>query len=201
MQVAVLVGVEVVVLVEPFELEEAVAVGGTARTGLVGIVRGDFVHEDDLVAGEGDVGVDVVAEGADVVVPAEFDFIAVVVYLAEVHVRQAGGDDGRQGVRGDQDARAVLLEEIAREMQPVVEEVHVQTDVGLDRGLPGDAGVTRGAQRVAGDAVGTVDAEIVAARVGPDALHVHEAGRGSEVVADLADGGAQFQEVDPVDVF
>ena len=195
---AVLVRVEVALLVQALELVQHVPAGGTAGLALVLEFGLDLVLELDGVPGEGDVGVQVVGELADVVLPAELDLITLVVHLAEVHVREGGGDDGRERARGDEDARAVFLEDIAGEVQAVVEQVEVQTDIGLERGLPGNALVARGAQLVARHAVALAGAEVVRAGIVPDAVHVHEADGVALVVTDEADGGAELQEVDPL---
>ena len=133
------------------------------------------------------------------VLPAQFDFVTVVVYHAEVHVGQAGGDDGRQGPRRDEDTGTVLPEDIAAEVEAVVEQVEVETDIALERGFPGNAQVAGGAELVTRHAVVPVHAEVVGTGFVPDTVHIHEADGIVEVVTHLAYGGAELEEVHPVD--
>ena len=198
---AVLVDVEVRLLIEPLEDIEEVTVRRAAGLRLIGILGLDFVHVDDLVAGEGHVRIDVVGKVSDVVLPAELHLVTVVVHLAEIHVLRGEGDDARKRIRLDEDARTVLLEDIAGEVETLAEEIEVETDVRLDRRLPGDALVARCAERIVRNAGGAlVDTEIVGTRFGPGAFHVHKTGRLAEVVTDLADGRTNLQVVNPRDV-
>ena len=91
----------------------------------------------------------------------------------------------------------MLLEEVSGEVEPVVKEVKVNTDIVLEGCLPGHAKVTRGSCCIIRYTIRVVDSEAVFASLIPHTVHIHESCRSTEVVTYLTHRSAELEVVDP----
>ena len=104
---------------------------------------GHFVHIEDFVACERDVGIHIIGEIlSDLIAPAERNFVTVVVYLTNVQVRQCSCDDAWGRFRRDQNACAVFDKVVEGSGQAAVEELKINTVVLLVGCFPGYCWVT-----------------------------------------------------------
>ena len=148
---------------------------------------------DDLVPVVGDVAGEVVVHGAGAEVVVQGELPAVAVHGGRVGGRGAVAEQARDR-QADEDVARAVLEEVEADVQVVLQQAHVQAEVGHPGGLPLDGGIHGGevggrSELVAeGDALRDGDRLHVA--VGADAVVTHQAPGAAELQGrdDRADG-------------